>query len=303
MNPKILCSKCSQEIRQGDKFCSSCGATIEWGSIPPSKPPETPITEKKPQTVNANPVQCPRCGTQNPAGTSNCSSCGAALPGAAKTQPVKKSVRPEAAPYKPTPLKALQSWKVTVGVAVILIAIIIGFRLLRNGNETVNPVQKTLPNDAHQNQALMNELETLEKAVQANPNDAEALLQLANHLQDAKFLDKAVDAYKRYLEMKPGDANAVVDLGVTYYQMATDDTTRRFEDLELAQNKFMDALKINKKHQLAHFNLGVVNLMRGDLMTANEWFKKTVALDSTTETGKRALMLIQQHTMKNNSSQ
>jgi tetratricopeptide (TPR) repeat protein len=298
MNPKILCSKCSQEIRIGDKFCASCGATIEWNAVSTTGAAQPAAAGAKSEPVNTISIQCPLCGHQNQRGLSHCASCGASLPGASQQQPRRKIAKTESVPAKPSPLSVIQSWKFTLGMAVILVLVVVALKMMRTSDEP--KTQAALPNDAHQNQALMSELQSLQKAVQDNPDDAATLLHLANRLQDAKFLVKAVESYRKYLAMKPDDPNAVVDLGVTYYELAMTDTMGREEELQQAQNQFQAALKINPKHQLAVFNLGVVNLMRGDMMTANEWFKKTIAIDSTSETGRRAVTLIQQHGMTNN---
>jgi Flp pilus assembly protein TadD len=299
MNPKILCSKCSQEIRIGDKFCASCGATIEWNAVSTTGAAQPAAPETKLPPVNANPLQCPLCGYQNQQGLAHCASCGAILPGAAKRQPGSRTARTESVPVKLSPLTKLQSWKVTTGAAVLLIVVVLALTMTRGGSDELK-TQTALPNDVYQNQALMSELQSLQKAVQDNPDDAATLLHLANRLQDAKFLAKVVESYRKYLAMKPDDPDAVVDLGVTYYEMAMTDTMQQEEGLRQAQNQFQAALKINPKHQLAVFNLGVVNLVRGDMTTANEWLKKTIAIDSTSETGRRAVMLNQQHGMTNN---
>jgi cytochrome c-type biogenesis protein CcmH/NrfG/DNA-directed RNA polymerase subunit RPC12/RpoP len=298
MNPKILCSKCSAEIRLGDKFCASCGAIIDWNAAPKAGVSGQDAVETKSHPAGATPIQCPLCGHQNESGNTHCASCGAALQGVRKPQSRSRTANTESSSAKPSPLTKFQSWKVTLGAAVILIIVVVALKMTRGGDEA--KTQAALPNDAHQNQALMSELESLEKAVQENPGDAATMLHLANRLQDAKFLPKAVETYRKYLAIKPDDANATVDLGVTYYEMSMTDTIQREEDLQLAQNQFQAALKLNPKHQLALFNLGVVGLMHGDMATAKDWFKKTIAIDSTSETGRRAVTLIQQHGMINN---
>lgn len=255
------------------------------------------VPEKAAGGSRAESLQCPLCGHNNSPENINCASCGATLPG--KSKPISRPRKEHLPAGKSAPLNPLQSWKLTASIGVILVVVLVAVKLSNGTKEEPKPA---LPNDAHQNSALIAELETLEKAVKANPNDAPTMLQLANHLQDAKFLPKAIEAYQHYLDLKPDDPNATVDMGVTYYELSMTDTLHRDQHLQSADERFHSALKINPKHQLAHFNLGIVNLMRGDLMTANEWFKKTAAIDSTTETGKRAQMLIHQHSFKNNPS-
>jgi membrane protease subunit (stomatin/prohibitin family) len=60
----VLCPKCGFQNPQTSKFCGSCGAPLQAGSI-----------------------SCPKCGTLNAAGSKFCSSCGSPLQ-AATTAPV-----------------------------------------------------------------------------------------------------------------------------------------------------------------------------------------------------------------------
>ena len=56
-----------------------------------------------------------------------------------------------------------------------------------------------------------------------------------------------------------------------------------------------EALHYNPKHQLAHFNLGIVALSENNLQESNEWFRKTIALGPGTEIGQRAVQILNQH--------
>jgi membrane protease subunit (stomatin/prohibitin family) len=62
----VLCPKCGYQNPQTSKFCGSCGAPLQAGS-----------------------VSCPKCGTLNAAGAKFCSSCGTALQTAAVAGTVK----------------------------------------------------------------------------------------------------------------------------------------------------------------------------------------------------------------------
>jgi Tfp pilus assembly protein PilF len=55
------------------------------------------------------------------------------------------------------------------------------------------------------------------------------------------------------------------------------------------------ALKYSPKHQIAHLNLGIVNLAARNVDASKEWFKKTTELDPNSEAGKRATELLSSH--------
>jgi lipoprotein NlpI len=59
------------------------------------------------------------------------------------------------------------------------------------------------------------------------------------------------------------------------------------------------AISYAPKHQLAYFNLGIVTLQGGDMQGSQEWFAKCIAIDSTTESARRAQQLMQQHSFTN----
>jgi tetratricopeptide (TPR) repeat protein len=63
----------------------------------------------------------------------------------------------------------------------------------------------------------------LERFVQANPDDAEAALQLANVYFDAQNWDGAARAYQRYLELRPPDPDVLSDFGVSLQRLGRSD--------------------------------------------------------------------------------
>jgi len=196
------------------------------------------------------------------------------------------------------PLTKLQSWRLTAALAVIFILTVVILRYMRKNNEheevSSPPVMQT-------SGAVFDQINTLQAAVNANPNDDVSLLQLANVLQDAKFYPKAIDTYGRYLSLKPNNVSARVDRGVSYYELAQVDTLKQAEDLQLAENDFKQALQTDPKHQLALYNMGIVSLMQGNMEGGADWFGKAAAIDPTTEVGKKASMLLQQHSFKHPS--
>jgi len=142
---------------------------------------------------------------------------------------------------------------------------------------------------------LRHELEELQKKVDASPKDTASLLRLANTLYDARLFPPAIAAYARYLALAPANANARVDMGIAYFNLSFTDSLRRAEYLDTAKRTIETALKYSPRHQLATFNLGVISLHTGENDLAIDWFRRCVAIDSTTEVARRAQQFLSQH--------
>jgi len=289
MRPKIVCPVCSAEVKTTDKFCSSCGTQLEWGdsAAGPGVQPERERTNDG----NEKDARCELCGNLNGSDAQFCESCGNALSRKKQVSGARtREKKPISGKAVPSPLNVLQSWKVTVGVAILLIAVIVVAKVTRNSSNVPTQSMPAPP------EAVMQEIESLQKSVDANPNDQHTLLQLANRFQDSRFFPRAISIYDQYLGLNPSDADARVDLGICYFELALGDTSRKSENLSSAQGEMEKALAYAPNHQRAHYNLGIVSLHAGDVMKANEWFRKCVAIDSTSEIGKKAQVLINQHT-------
>jgi Tfp pilus assembly protein PilF len=64
----------------------------------------------------------------------------------------------------------------------------------------------------------MAQIEELKKRVEQNPNDAEAVLQLAGMNFQIQNWPRAAELFEQYLKLQPGDPNAMTDLGTSYLQ-------------------------------------------------------------------------------------
>lgn len=285
MIPRMLCRKCGAEILQSDKFCGACGLKISWSaSDDPAPPPPAPP---------GGGATCPFCGSQNSSGSAFCESCGSALGGQGKP-------KPKAAPKTPKrpqqSLSFFQSWKFTALIGAVLIGTIV---LLRNSGK--DPEKPPMPavTSGPQAAAMMSQIESLERAVEAHPGDTLSLLRLANLLYDARLFPRATVMYGRYLKENPANADARVDMGVAYFEMSFLDSLKAGEYIRRAAREMETALTYVPKHQLACFNLGIINFHTGDNERALGWFKKCVSIDPNSETGKRAQQFFTQHQLTN----
>ena len=275
MSDPRTCPSCASPLEEGDRFCPSCGREVAQEAGPGA-------------TAAAAP--CPLCGQENPPTAATCSSCGAKLRDLIPAD-VRAATAHRAAPRKG--VSAFQSWKFTLGVAGALIVALFLFVRLQPEPEHVHTDGggQADPHDV----PMMNRLRELQAQIEANPKDAPATLELANLLYDVRFFERAAQTYDRYLELEPGNTDARVDLGTSYFQMAVADSSRAAELLGKAEVCFRKAIETKPAHQLAHFNLGVVQLQQGNLSASREWFRKCIAIDSTSEIGRRARELMSEH--------
>lgn len=99
------------------------------------------------------------------------------------------------------------------------------------------------------NKQLLQSIFQHEEDLRKNPDDAEAWEHLGNLYFDAQEPEKAIRAYNKALELKPGNTSVLVDCGVMY---------RQAKNFDNALEYFKKALAIDPEHQNALFNSGIV---------------------------------------------
>ncbi len=268
--------------------CPRCGVAVELPVLDAAGAPQI----------------CTLCGFRNSPDAATCESCGARLAGVAAGGSVQrkgaaeKPVRPASARAKGGRQKKegrsrFEPWQVVSAVAVLALVVVVVY-LLVQGDQGSAP--RTVPSSDPQAAASMAQIDALQQAVDANPRDTATRLRLANLLHDHGMLPRAIDHYNEYLELEPTDPNARVDLGICYDQLALQDSLNAPRYFALAVREMETVAKNSPTHQPAAFNLGIVNLHMGNLEDSNKWFKRAVELDRSSELGKRAQNILQQHT-------
>ena len=278
---KLVCGDCGGALAQSDVRCQSCGASIEREAAP------------------AGESACSVCGQSNVPGTEFCRSCGARLAGRPSRRtgrgqkPAKETRRPDGAAVKNVGL-----WQVISGVAVIALLSYLVYMQIGGEKSSAPPPPAAAggmpPLSGIGIQPV--DLKPLEDAVRMRPSDAGAQLMLANALHDNRMLSRAVDAYGKYLGMRPKDPDARTDLGICYFQMAQADSVNRESLLRQAVKAMQEAFNsAPRPHQPSAFNLGVVYLHLSELEESNKWFRKAVEINPESDLGKRAQNMITQH--------
>lgn len=291
---KNFCGECGFKLDGEFKFCPNCG--IKLGTFNDDKKSST-------NSKHENIIVCENCGEDNSTSNVNCSSCGVKLKGSiveeeiAKSKSVQKQNKnKQTAKRKKVSKetvhiqdeKTLDSKKILLvsSVVIVLILVLLAATGVFDLGLKENQQQTSIDTGSGVNLANLNEITELENIVKVNPNDKASIVRLANLLQDSGLYDRAIIYYKKYLELDPTDSNARVDIGICYYNL---------NDLQSAITEMETALKYQPKHQLAHLNLGIVNLTAGNVDVSKEWFKKALEIDPNSQAGKRAQELLQSH--------
>jgi tetratricopeptide (TPR) repeat protein len=245
---------------------------------------------------------CKNCGEENPVDNSTCFSCGVPLSGnknkrqGIAKQEVKKNDQKKSDKKNSSDNnknvneeKALDNKKIFIISSVVIVVFILAlnFSGVFDSGIQKNVVQvKEQSSSSGVSLANMEEITKLENQVTANPDDMESTLHLSHLLQDSGLFERAITNYKKYLTKNPDNADARVDMAICYYNLG--DNTTAISEMETA-------LKYSPKHQIAHLNLGIVNLAARNVDASKEWFKKTTELDPNSEAGKRATELLSSH--------
>jgi tetratricopeptide (TPR) repeat protein len=83
-------------------------------------------------------------------------------------------------------------------------------------------------------------------------------------------IEQAIEAYRKVLELNPGAAGALVNLGTIYYRQ------RQFPQ---AERYYMEAIVADPSYPLAQFNLGNLYDEQGRLKEAFEYYRRTLELN------------------------
>jgi tetratricopeptide (TPR) repeat protein len=101
--------------------------------------------------------------------------------------------------------------------------------------------------------------------------ESEAWFQKGLELEETGApVEEAVDAYNKVLELNPGAAGALVNLGTIYYRL------RRFPE---AEKYYAQAIVADPSYPLAQFNLGNLYDEQGRVGEAFEHYRRALALN------------------------
>lgn len=110
----------------------------------------------------------------------------------------------------------------------------------------------------------------LEKILKDDPSNANAWVALGNIYFDLNQNEKAIEAYKKGLELNSKQPDVWSDLGTVYF---------RLQQYDQSIEQFKKAIEINPKHAKAFYNLGVVYRTKGNIPLAIEYWEKFIQID------------------------
>lgn len=143
-----------------------------------------------------------------------------------------------------------QTLYISIAVAILvgfLVGVIYSDRSPNSGGQIAQ--QPNLPPLPQQQNQYAQAIESLQFAVQQNPNNAEAWAQLGHAYFDSNQPVKAIEAYNKSLSIIPSNPPVLTDLGVMY---------RRNGQPDKAIESFDKALQITPGFEQALFNKGIV---------------------------------------------
>ncbi|RPI65723.1 MAG: tetratricopeptide repeat protein, partial [Ignavibacteriales bacterium] len=268
------CPECGIKIEKEFKYCPNCGTELNLKQKTGDKSAESVII-------------CKNCGEENPATNYECSSCGAALK---KGKQEKKQKVEQKRVDRVSEVPGQKSLDITKLIAIFAGILGIAFVILIASGVFDDPVPEVKNTGPEQSSGVdlsaIQQINDLEKRVQADTSNYVMLLELAHLKNDHGFYERAIADYNRYLEKNPGNADARIDLGVCYYNLKQYDNAIR---------EMKKALEYKPDHQIGHLNLGIVNLAAGNLDESRIWLEKTVAINPENEIGRRAQELLKNH--------
>lgn len=284
-----FCPECGSELKTEFKYCPSCGYDLQK-------------LEPKQTSEQLKVIECENCGTENPVDTDVCIGCGIKLKGITKSiskssdksfpqQKEQKLKKKDQKTQTTIETKEINPKKIIGIIATVLagcLIILFAAGVFDKPTSDINYVSQIQNQGQNSGVDLsaINKINELEATLKTNPENNEALLELAHLRNDSGMFEKAIENYQEYLSRIPTDAEARIDMGVCYYNLG------RYNEAIAEMTK---ALEYSPDHQIGHLNLGIVNLAAGNVEKSREWLQKSVALGPETEVGKRAEELLKSH--------
>lgn len=287
----MICRNCNAQVSHRFKFCPECGEELAAS------------TDGNFYSQNVEVIICENCGDENSSGNKFCQGCGSLLNGEAKRVDVQRESLPKKSLRKTQGRKGHKSEKhseimneskIALSISQIYLIVggilFIGFLLLYFSG--VFDAPQTVKNAAEQNNQSGPDLSSLatindiQSRSDANPADLNLLLELAHTLHDNGFYERAISNYQKYIAVDATKPDVIIDAGVCYFNL------NKYDD---AIEWISKGLEINPDHLLGNYNMGIVNLSKGNKDEAVKWFNKVIELAPNSDQAKQAKELIESH--------
>jgi cytochrome c-type biogenesis protein CcmH/NrfG len=118
-------------------------------------------------------------------------------------------------------------------------------------------------------------IQTLKDILQKDPKNLSAWVELGNTYFDTNQPNEAIDAYSKYLAIKPDNADVRTDMGIMY---------RKLGEFDRALKEFRTAAQADPKHVNSLYNIGIVLLHdKQDMKGAIKAWEDYLKVDSTSD--------------------
>jgi len=122
-------------------------------------------------------------------------------------------------------------------------------------------------------------VDALKDIVKKDPKNISAWAELGNLYFDSNQPNEAIEAYNKYLALKPDNPDVRTDLGIMYRTTGQPDK---------ALEEFRKAAQIDPKHVNSRYNIGIVLLHdKGDIKGAVKAWEEYLKVDPKSERAER----------------
>jgi cytochrome c-type biogenesis protein CcmH/NrfG len=116
---------------------------------------------------------------------------------------------------------------------------------------------------------VASQIQTLKEVVKKDPKNLPAWVELGNLYFDSDRPKEAIEAYSRYLAVKPDNPDVRTDMGIMY---------RKTGQFDKALEEFKKAAQSDPKHANSRYNIGIVLLhdkhdMKGAITAWEDYLK------------------------------
>jgi cytochrome c-type biogenesis protein CcmH/NrfG len=123
------------------------------------------------------------------------------------------------------------------------------------------------------------QIQTLKEIVKKDPKNLPAWVELGNLYFDTDQPKEAIDAYSRYLAVKPDNPDVRTDMGIMY---------RKLGQFDKALEEFRKAAQSDPKHVNSRYNIGLVLLHdKQDIRGAIKAWEEYLKVDPNSERAQR----------------
>jgi cytochrome c-type biogenesis protein CcmH/NrfG len=126
---------------------------------------------------------------------------------------------------------------------------------------------------------VASKIQTLKEVVNKDPENFSAWLELGNFYFDSDQPKEAIEAYSKYLAVKPNNPDVITDTGIMY---------RRLGEIDQALREFRKAAQSDPNHVNSRYNIGVVLLHdKQDIKGAIKAWEEYLKVDPKSERASR----------------